>query len=243
MVRGLAGDDAAHVCSIVSRSGASQGPGQLHDAGIGAGALRRLAQADAFRSIGLDRQAALWEIRLLEQGTMPLFPAGWHGEGVPSASHRLPAMPAVEEVCRDYAATGLSLKAHPMSFLRTHLETRGVVTAASVGEVEEAPPMVRRAAVAGLVLVRQRPHSAKGMVFMTIEDETGAANIVMTPQVESKCRVAVRTSPAVVVHGVVERRGEVVHLKADHVEGIAVEAIRPATARRQTRTQPVRQWR
>ena len=123
------------------------------------------------------------------------------------------------QVVQDYYATGLSLKAHPISFMRTWLEARGAVTASQLNEMESPPrgQPPRRAAAGGVVLVRQQPHSAKGMVFMTIEDETGVVNIVMGPDVYARCRAAVRLCPAVIVYGVLQRRGEVVHLKAEVV--------------------------
>lgn len=217
MVRGLSRDDASIVCAAVADLGEVQDVWSLRERGVGAGALRALARADAFGSLSLDRQAALWEIKLIERGTLPLFPM----ERVEKVreGNRLPEMTPQYQVVQDYYATGLSLKAHPISFMRTWLEARGAVTASQLNEMESPPrgQPPRRAAAGGVVLVRQQPHSAKGMVFMTIEDETGVVNIVMGPDVYARCRAAVRLCPAVIVYGVLQRRGEVVHLKAEVV--------------------------
>jgi error-prone DNA polymerase len=224
MVRGLSGDDASRICAAVADLGQVQDVWSLRERGVGAGALRAMARADAFGSLSLDRQAALWEIKLVERGTLPLFPADTprrvQGGGVRGAG--LPVIGPEQQVVQDYRATGLSLKAHPVSFMRTWLDTRGAVTAAQLNELEPPPRghPPRRVAAGGLVLVRQQPHSAKGMVFMTIEDETGIVNIVMGPDVYQRCRAAVRHSPAVIVYGDLQRRGEIVHLKGEVVAAV-----------------------
>ncbi|MDP7069857.1 MAG: error-prone DNA polymerase [Phycisphaerales bacterium] len=215
MVRGLSRDDASSVCAAVADLGEVLDLWSLRSRGVGPGALRAMARADAFGSLSLERQAALWEITLIERGTLPLFPVEGARKG--PAETRLPEVTLRHQVVQDYCATGLSLKAHPISFMRTWLEARGAVTAGALNAMEtplsgERP---RRVAAGGLVLVRQQPHSAKGMVFMTIEDETGIVNIVMGPNVYRRCRAAVRLCPAVIVYGVLQRRGEVVHLKAE----------------------------
>jgi len=217
MVRGLGRDAATAICAAVA--GGAADLQQLHGSGVGAGALRAVARADAFNSMGFDRQSALWEIQLIERGVLPLFPATAAPRRVELA-RGLPKVALDRQVHDDYQATGLSLKAHPVSFLRTWLEARGASTAECIRSARPEPEVGPvRAAVGGLVLVRQRPHSAKGMTFMTIEDETGAANIVITPPVYRRCRTAIRLSPLVLVYGVIERRGEVVHLKAEEVVG------------------------
>jgi len=221
MVRGLPRNDADRVCGVAMEHGHIGDLWTLHDAGIGSGSLRRLAAADAFRSAGLDRQSALWEIGLIERGDLPLFPGDRVDERAGGVCI-LPTIPPLREVLHDYRATGLSLKAHPMSFLRTQLESRGVRTAREVRETVPSGDREACVMVAGLVLVRQRPHSAKGMTFMTVEYETGAANIVLTRQVYGRCRRAVRTAAAVIIRGKIERRGDVVHLKAEWIGGIDV---------------------
>ncbi|MDP6479654.1 MAG: hypothetical protein QGI75_06380, partial [Phycisphaerales bacterium] len=224
MVRGLSGDDASRICAAVADLGQVQDVWSLRERGVGAGALRALARADAFGSLSLDRQAALWEIKLVERGTLPLFPADtpWPERVRNGRGSGLPVIGPEQQVVQDYRATGLSLKAHPVSFMRTWLDARGAVRAAQLKELEQLPRghPTRRVAAGGLVLVRQQPHSAKGMVFMTIEDETGIVNIVMGPDVYQRCRAAVRHSPAVIAYGALQRRGEVVHLKAETIVAI-----------------------
>src|SRR5690606_30915542 len=131
-----------------------------------------LAAADAFRSAGLDRRAALWEAKALKEAPdLPLFrPGRDEGEEPPAA---LPAMPRCEQVVADYQTLRLSLKAHPMAFLRASMARQGFVRAADLADL----PGGRRLRLAGLVLIRQRPGSARGVCFITLEDETGAANL------------------------------------------------------------------
>ena len=232
MVRGLSRDDAQRVSAAVADLDRVLDLWSVHQRGVGVGPLRRLARADAFGSLGLDRQAALWEIKLIERGTLPLFPADTSSR---DRTRALPKMTPERQVVLDYASTGLSLKAHPISFLRTWLDARGAVTAAELNELDSSSCCV---AAGGLVLVRQQPHSAKGMVFMTIEDETGIVNIVMGPDVYRRCRAAVRLSPAVIVYGVLQRRGDVVHLKAEVVTPLSPAQERNAPPHRLRRRGP-----
>ena len=147
--------------------------------GANVAAIQKLAEADAFRSIKLDRRGALWDARALKGAPdLPLFAhaeardEGWETEVV-----RLPAMPLSEHVVSDYQTVRLSLKAHPMRFLRDHYAGRGFVTAGELRSLNYG----RRVSLAGLVLIRQRPGSAKGVCFITLEDETGIANLVIWP--------------------------------------------------------------
>jgi error-prone DNA polymerase len=185
-------------------------------AGIGVAAIQRLAEADAFRSVKLDRRAALWDARALK-GTpdLPLFAAaqardeGWETEVV-----RLPAMPMSEQVVNDYQTTRLSLKAHPMHFLRDHYRRRGFVTCGELRSLRYG----RRVALAGLVLIRQRPGSAKGVCFITLEDETGIANLVVWPDAFAAQRGVVMGARLMAVHGVVQHDEAVVHIIAQRLE-------------------------
>src|SRR4029079_16504157 len=129
-------------------------------------AIQRLAAADAFRSMGLDRRAALWDSRALKQAPdLPLLtPAEARDEGAESEPAQLPAMPLSEHVVNDYQTIRLSLKAHPMAFLREHYAKAKFVTADRLGSIKDG----KRPSIAGLVLIRQRPGSAKGVVFITI---------------------------------------------------------------------------
>jgi error-prone DNA polymerase len=185
-------------------------------AGIGVAAIQRLAEADAFRSMKLDRRAALWDSRALKAAPdLPLFrAAGAADEGWESEVVRLPAMPLSEHVVSDYQTMRLSLKAHPMSFLRGHYAKRGFTTA---GELR-AMRYGRRVSLAGLVLIRQRPGSAKGVCFITLEDETGIANLVVWPDKFAAQRAVVMGARLMVVHGVVQHDEAVVHVIAVRLE-------------------------
>ena len=171
--------------------------------GLPADAVRRLAEADAFTSIGRTRRPAAWDALALPDGPTLAVP-----DAPPPPS--LPAMPLGQEVMSDYGTTGLSLKCHPVSLIRSHLTARGAVTAADVRD----GPGRRWASVAGLVLVRQRPGTASGIVFMTIEDETGVANLIVRPAVYERFKPAARHAMLLGAEGRVERHGAVVHLLA-----------------------------
>jgi error-prone DNA polymerase len=177
-------------------------------------AIQRLAAADAFRSLGLDRRAALWDSRALRQAPdLPLFAyAEARDEGAESQPAQLPAMPLGEHVVNDYQTMRLSLKAHPMRFLRDHYAAQKFVTADQLGNVRDG----KRLAIAGLVLIRQRPGSAKGVVFITIEDETGVANLVVWPDVFDKQRKIVMGARLMAVRGIVQRDpdSDVIHVVA-----------------------------
>ncbi len=162
--------------------------------------IRALAAADAFRSMGLDRRAALWEAKALRDAPdLPLFRSEQdEGEELPT---RLPQMPLCEHVVADYQTLRLSLKAHPMTFLRASMARQGFVTAADLGKVSNN----RRLQLAGLVLVRQRPGSAKGVCFITLEDETGVANLVVWPKVMASFRKIIMTARLMHVTGRLQR--------------------------------------
>jgi error-prone DNA polymerase len=189
-------------------------------AGCSAAGLRRLAAADAFGSMGLDRQSATWHARKLRDRDAPLFePSSDDPPAAPDRPDRpvdLPRLPELRHVVQDIGTTGVSLRPHPMSFLRPWLDRRPrgtVVTAEQLAD-PSACPQDRPVAVAGICLVRQRPGSAKNITFMTLEDETGTANLVVYPQVfERHLRVA-RHATVMLVHGTIDRQGQVVHIKA-----------------------------
>jgi error-prone DNA polymerase len=181
-------------------------------------AIQRLAAADAFRSMGLDRRAALWDSRALRQAPdLPLFAyADARDEGQEEQPAQLPAMPLAEHVVNDYQTIRLSLKAHPMSFLREHYATQKFITAAQLKMIRDG----KRVSIAGLVLIRQRPGSAKGVVFITLEDETGVANLVIWPDVFEKQRKIVMGARLVAVHGIIQRdeESDVIHVVAQRLE-------------------------
>jgi error-prone DNA polymerase len=181
-------------------------------------AIQRLAAADAFRSIGLDRRAALWDSRALRQAPdLPLFAyAEERDEGFEETPAQLPAMPLAEHVISDYQTIRLSLKAHPMHFLRAHYAAQKFVTAEQLKSLKDG----RRLSMAGVVLIRQRPGTSKGVVFITIEDETGIANLVVWPAVFEKQRKIVMGARLMAVHGVVQKDpdSDVIHVVAARLE-------------------------
>ena len=185
------------------------------DTGLPKRALILLADADAFRSIGLDRRAALWAVRRLPDDIpLPLFETAAAREQPDEEAEPLPLMPLPEQVVADYQTIRLSLKGHPMQFLRGRFERERVVACASVSDANDRQ-YVR---CAGVVLVRQRPGSAKGVVFMTLEDETGIANIVVWPKVMERFRKEVMGSRLVLVEGYIQSSPEkVVHLVAERL--------------------------
>jgi error-prone DNA polymerase len=202
-------------------------------AGISRFTIERLAEADAFRSFKLDRRAALWASRRLDviglrparrtgagkadtakaDGELPLLAPHLGDELFPEPSVALPAMPLSEHVVEDYVATGLSLKAHPVSFFRDRLTALGAVRNAQ--HRSEDLPQDSIVTVAGLVLIRQRPGTAKGVVFLTLEDETDIANIIVWPKAFVKNRRTVMTARFLAVRGRLQRAGLVVHVVAE----------------------------
>jgi error-prone DNA polymerase len=178
-------------------------------------ALILLADADAFRSIGLDRRAALWAVRRLPDDIpLPLFETAAAREQPDEQAQPLPLMPLSEHVVADYQTIRLSLKGHPMEFLRARFERERIIVCASVSDARDRQ-YVR---CAGVVLVRQRPGSAKGVVFMTLEDETGIANIVVWPKVMERFRKEVMGARLVLVEGYIQSSPEkVVHLVAERL--------------------------
>jgi error-prone DNA polymerase len=191
-------------------------------AGVSRAWLARLAEAGALRSLAGGRRQALWQALAV--------PAGGEGDlfaGRPPPEARVPLAEAgaAEEVARDYATVGLSEKAHPLAFLRPALAARGARTARELGRLRD------RAAVevGGLVIVRQRPETAHGITFVSLEDETGIANLVVMPDVYERFRPLVRGAPFLLARGRVERSGGVVNLRVRELLPLAVE--RPVEAR------------
>ncbi len=207
MVSGLSQTDADKI-SIATRGRTFDTIQKLwRVSGASAKAMRRLAAADAFGSMRLSRQQAVWDARVLRDESLPLFECMSEpiSEPVP-----LPAIAPDRQVLLDYDATGLSLKAHPVSFVRPDLKLMRVRPCADLLD-ERACPSGQRVRVAGLVLVRQRPGTANDVTFMTIEDETGIANLVIWKRVYERFRREAR-SHFVIVDGHVQREGLVVHV-------------------------------
>jgi error-prone DNA polymerase len=174
--------------------------------------LELLAEADALRSLGLDRRAGLWAVKALApevkvESEAPLLAL----MGAPAEKAvRLPTMGLAAHVAEDYRTTSLSLKAHPCAFFRPLLQSLGAVTASRLTTLEDGA----RVAIAGVVLIRQRPGTAKGVVFVTLEDETGSANAVVWRNVFTANRRAVMGSSFLLVRGRLQRAGEVIHVVA-----------------------------
>jgi error-prone DNA polymerase len=182
-------------------------------AGLPSRALRLLADADAFRSYGYDRRQALWEVRRTPTDALPLFAAADARELGAEADPHLPTMPLSEHVATDYQTTRLSLKAHPMAFLRPLFAAERVSTCAGMRTLRDGA----RAKVAGVVLVRQRPGGGKA-IFITLEDETGIANVLLWARDFEKYRRPVMASRLMEVRGIVQKSPEgVVHLMGAHV--------------------------
>jgi error-prone DNA polymerase len=199
--------------------------------GLSRGAVERLAEADAFRSIGLDRRAALWQARALEEpgaAALPLFDGDATRDPRAEPPVSLPVMPAGEHVIQDYRSMTLSLKSHPVAFLRGELSDAGVRRAAELEEIAQG----RFVEIAGLVVVRQRPGSAKGVVFMTLEDESGVANVIVWPKLMDKVRGVVLAARFVRVRGVVQKEDGVIHVVARSVHDATpmLEALTEAHA-------------
>jgi error-prone DNA polymerase len=175
-------------------------------------ALLKLADADSFRSLQLDRRQAMWAMRRLpDDAPLPLFAAAAARELGAEPESRLPSMALAEHVVADYQTLMLSLKAHPMSFLRDMFRCEGVKTCAESSGSTDG----RWVKTAGLVLVRQRPGSAKGVVFMTIEDETGVTNAVIWPKVIETYRRQLMAASLILIEGRIQKSPEgVVHLVA-----------------------------
>jgi error-prone DNA polymerase len=178
-------------------------------------ALEKLAAADAFRSLGLDRRQTLWEVKALGASEpLPLFSWSETHEAGLEPEVVLPAMPLSEHVVNDYQTLRLSLKAHPMSFLRAHFAQKRVRSCEELRGAKDGAYV----SVAGVVLVRQRPGSAKGVVFMTIEDETGIANAVVWPKTLERFRKVVMGARLIVIHGRIQRHEDIIHVVSAKLE-------------------------
>ncbi|ACP26920.1 DNA polymerase III, alpha subunit [Sinorhizobium fredii NGR234] len=217
LVKGLRQPDME---ALVARRG--EGYRSVHDlwlrSGLTRAVLERLADADAFRSIGLDRRRALWAVKALNEQSaverLPLFDGAGSTDLQVEPAVALPDMAAGEHVIHDYRYLTLSLKAHPVSFMRGDFARMGILSSRDLART----PAGRRVTVAGLVLVRQRPGSANGVIFMTIEDETGVANIIVWEKTFQKYRPQVMGSRLVKVRGRLQSESGVIHVVAEYME-------------------------
>ncbi len=186
--------------------------------GLQKSVIERLADADAFQSIGLSRRQALWAVRALDVKSateeLPLFEKVRHIDLQPEPAAKLPDMLPGEQVIEDYRYLSLSLKGHPVSFLREELGRTGVTRNVDLLRVANG----RRVIIAGLVLVRQQPGSAKGVIFMTLEDETGVANAIVWKKVFEKYRAVVMGARLVKIYGKLQSQSGVIHTVVEHIE-------------------------
>ena len=210
--KGLAEEEGQAL--VAARGNGYADPLQLWRRGrLKARALEALARADGFRSQGLDRRAALWAVKGLPEAPLPLFAAAGEEEQGPEPAVALPAMGLPEHVVDDYRSLRLSLKAHPVSFLRERFAAQGVIPNKYLADLADGA----RVKVAGLVLVRQRPGTASGVIFATLEDEEGIANVVIWPKVFERFRAIVMGASLVAVEGKLQKEGLVIHVIADRL--------------------------
>ena len=180
---------------------------ELLDVGVSLATMERLADADAFRSLGFDRRQALWEVSALADRPIALF-KDQAAESQLEKQTSLPLMSTSEHVIQDYASTSLSLKAHPVSFVREQLNLLRVSANKDLTEIKDGTTVK----VAGLVLVRQRPGTAGGVCFITIEDESGFSNLVVFESLFEKYRKEILQARLLMVEGKLQREGEVIHV-------------------------------
>jgi error-prone DNA polymerase len=213
-VKGIAQRDVEAIMAARRKAAFASLEDFAHRTGLGVPALRLLAEADTFRSIGLDRRQALWAVaRYRETGTpsmlfqnLPIFTEAPAIPNEPAVS--LPAMPLGEHVLTDYATVRMSLKAHPMALLRGEFAGLGYVQTKDLATL----PANRILKVAGIVLIRQRPGSANGVIFSTLEDETGIANIITWPKTFERYRRTVLAARLLGVRGTLQREHGVMHV-------------------------------
>jgi len=214
-VKGLQEEDLKML--VANRGGGYRTVQSVMDAGLTQAVLERLADADAFRSMGLDRRQALWQVAALADR-----PNGMYEGQLPEAQREqdieLPAMSLPEHVLQDYGATGLSVKAHPVGFVREKLTMLNNVRTADLLHSADGTEVK----VSGLVLVRQRPGTASGICFITIEDESGTANLVVFKKMFDKYRKEIVRARLLMVEGKVQKEGEVIHVVVKRCHDVSV---------------------
>jgi error-prone DNA polymerase len=212
IVKGLSAEEAGRILLARTERPFTDIVDLWRRSGVKGAVLEKLAQADAFHAFGLDRRAALWAIRGLGERPPPLLAL--------LDSHEPPALLAAltagREVVEDYRATQLSLRAHPLGFLRSELARRGAAPCGALDKMKDGSPVQ----VAGIILVRQRPGSAKGVLFVTLEDETGIANAILWPDKFEANRRTVMSAAMLSVTGRVQREGTVLHIIVDRLSDL-----------------------
>ncbi|MBF9035822.1 DNA polymerase III subunit alpha [Rhodobacterales bacterium HKCCE2091] len=213
-IKGFREEDAGWITA--ARGNGYREPAALwHRAGLAPPALERLAEADAFSDLGLTRRDALWQVRAIRaEKPLPLFDDPIDGEGITEPAVDLPPMHLGQEVVEDYVSTRLTLRAHPMELIRP-----GLTGLTPNDRLMTAP--LTRTVICGLVITRQRPGTASGVVFLTLEDETGVANVIVWPKIYERFRRIVMGARLIRVTGYLQREGIVVHLIAQEVEDLS----------------------
>jgi error-prone DNA polymerase len=188
----------------------------LHRTRLSRMVLVKLAEGDVFNSLGLSRRQAMWHALAQDKRSqiLPLFAHSDTDEATPAA---LPRMSMPEQVIADYQAVGMSLRAHPISFHRARLDELGVLPANRLPRIHDG----RIVRVAGLVLVRQRPGTAKGITFVTLEDETGVSNLVVRQDVWNRFHRVARTATAIIAHGRLQNKEGVIHVLVTRLEDLS----------------------
>ncbi|ARQ62134.1 error-prone DNA polymerase 2 (plasmid) [Rhizobium sp. Kim5] len=242
LVRGLATADAARIVAARADEPFASVDDMWRRSGVPVASLVELAEADAFLpSLRLERRDALWAIKALRDEPLPLFTAAAEREARAIAEQQEPdvalrQMTDGHNVVEDYSHVGLTLREHPLRFLRADLAERRIVTCAQAMAARDGKWLM----AAGLVLVRQRPGSAKGVMFITIEDETGIANVVVWPKLFERARRVVLGASMMAINGRIQREGEVVHLVAQQLFDLSADLsglagrdgdFRPSTGR------------
>jgi error-prone DNA polymerase len=216
-LRMLNGMQAAHAKKIVE-SCADRPFASIDDfarrTGLGKAVIADLSRAGAFRSLNVDRRGALWDALAQDKKELPLFD-GLEAESLRPAE--LPALSPTEEVVEDYRTLGMSLSAHPLSFLRPELDRMQAVRAAELGALPDGQPV----GVAGIVLVRQRPGTAKGITFVTLEDETGQANLIIRPEIWQRYRRVAIGATLLLAHGRLQNQSGVIHVLTTRLENLS----------------------
>ena len=218
MLRGLSEDAGRRIAAERDARGPFRSLADLTTrTRLGQAVVKLLADADAFASLALDRRTALWQA--LDQPRtaepLPLFDALPADDDAPL----LPTLSPQQQVFADYLAVGLTLREHPLAFYRQELASLGVKPTAELATHEHGRPVK----VAGLVLMRQRPGTAKGITFMTLEDETGVANIVVHPGVWKRFELPARRAKALVVRGRLERKDRVIHVVVQRIDDMEMQ--------------------
>jgi error-prone DNA polymerase len=213
MTSGLAEKDAEAILAARAGGPFASVEEVWQRSGVPRVALEKLALADAFHGVGLSRRQALWQVRGLRDRSLPLFAAAGVQETALEPKVKLRPMTQGREVVEDYSALSLSLRGHPVAFLREELERRRVTRCIDLERLKDG----KRVEVAGIVLIRQRPGNGN-VTFITLEDETGIANIILWQRKFEAQRRIVMSAPMIGVKGLVQREGRVIHIVADRLE-------------------------